>query len=72
MPRPYRSNRIAPDAVEHLVSARGTQAFTARELGEALSCTRQTIYKHFAKLREQGWEIEGQPKLGFMARRRQP
>ena len=72
MPRPYRFNRISTDAVEDLVSARGTQPFTARELGESLSCTRQTIYKHFDRLRQSGWEIEGAPRLGFMARRRQP
>jgi biotin operon repressor len=67
MPHPWK---ISTDSVEEAVRLRGTNAFTATALARQLGCSRQTIYKHFDRLRLRGWEFDGQPKLGFMARKR--
>jgi biotin operon repressor len=64
-------SKISTDSVEEAVRSRGSLPFSAPELGRELGVTRQTLYKHFERLRTRGWEIEGTPRLGFMARYRE-
>ena len=52
------------------IRARGTQPFTGAEIAREAGICRQTVYKIIAKLNGQGHRIEGEPRLGFMARLR--
>jgi len=54
--------------VEAAIRSRGTNPFSGPELARELNCCRQTIYAAIRVLVEAGHRIEGQPKLGFMAR----
>ena len=50
------------------IRARGTQNFTGAEIASEAGLCRQTVYKIIRKLNAQGHRIEGEPRLGFMAR----
>ena len=63
--RGWRDNE--PRVLE-AIRARGTQNFTGAEIADEAGICRQTVYKIVAKLKDQGHRIEGEPRLGFMAR----
>ncbi len=63
-----RGQRDNEPRVLEAIRARGTRNFTAAEIGDEAGICRQTVYKIVAKLRDQGHRIEGEPRLGFMAR----
>ena len=50
------------------IRARGSRGFTGAAIAEEAGLCRQTVYKIIAKLNGQGHRIEGEPRLGFMAR----
>jgi biotin operon repressor len=50
------------------IRARGTRGFTGAAIAEEAGLCRQTVYKIIGKLKGQGYRIEGEPRLGFMAR----
>lgn len=56
------------EAIEAAIRRRGTYPFTGPELAAELNLCRQTIYAYIRRLNDMGHRIEGQPKLGFMAR----
>ena len=55
-------------AVEQAIRRRGTSPFSGWEIGAEVGKTRQTVYKAIKLLNEMGHQIEGDRKLGFMAR----
>lgn len=63
-PFPFR----AP--VEAAIRKRGTQPFAAHEIAAEVGCCRPTVYNVIRRLREEGHRIEGEPRMGFMARMR--
>jgi biotin operon repressor len=63
-----RGQRDNVPRVLEAIRARGTRNFTGAEIGDEAGICRQTVYKIVAKLRDQGHRIEGEPRLGFMAR----
>jgi biotin operon repressor len=50
------------------IQLRGTRPFTGAAIADEAGLCRQTVYKIIGKLNEQGHRIEGEPRLGFMAR----
>ena len=50
------------------IRARGSRGFTGAAIAHEAGLCRQTVYKIIAKLNGQGHRIEGEPRLGFMAR----
>lgn len=54
--------------VEELIRRRGTRPFTGPELARELGVCRQTVYAYIRRLCDMGHRIEGEPKMGFMAR----
>ncbi len=66
--RGWRDNE--PRVLE-AIRARGTQNFTGAEIADEAGICRQTVYKIVTKLKAQGHRIEGEPRLGFMARLRE-
>lgn len=50
------------------IRARGSRGFTGAAIAAEAGLCRQTVYKIIAKLNGQGHRIEGEPRLGFMAR----
>lgn len=54
--------------VEFLIRRRGTQPFTGPELAREMGVCRQTVYAYIRRLNDLGHRIEGEPKMGFMAR----
>ena len=53
------------------IQSRGTKPFSGAAIAADAGVCRQTVYKVIDKLKSQGHRIEGQPKLGFMARLRE-
>jgi biotin operon repressor len=62
------SRRGSERRVLEAIRARGTRAFTGAAIAEEAGLCRQTVYKIIGKLNGQGHRIEGEPRLGFMAR----
>jgi predicted DNA-binding transcriptional regulator YafY len=56
------------EAIEQAIRRRGTQPFTGPELAAEFKLCRQTIYRYIRILNEMGHRIEGEPRMGFMAR----
>jgi biotin operon repressor len=50
------------------IRLRGTRPFTGAAIAADVGVCRQTVYKIIGKLKHRGHRIEGEPRLGFMAR----
>jgi CRP-like cAMP-binding protein len=50
------------------IRSRGSTGFTGAAIAADAGVCRQTVYKIIGKLKDQGHRIEGEPRLGFMAR----
>jgi len=46
----------------------GSRPFTGAAIAADAGVCRQTVYKIIGKLKDRGHRIEGEPRLGFMAR----